>query len=121
MWNYKLRHIYWHMAKRNYKILLLVCLLLSFNKLFGQARSSVTNHRKNIVNTGITPLSPTNTGGAVPAQVYATVTTLAGSGRLGFVWKVQQQVLPTRCFQLPMQGNLYVTIEDNNAIRKNYA
>lgn len=36
-----------------------------------------------IVNTAITPLTPTNTGGPVPANVYGQVNTFAGSGTPG--------------------------------------
>ena len=35
------------------------------------------------VNEGISPLSPNNQGGAVPAAIYAEVSTFAGSGRSG--------------------------------------
>jgi len=73
------------------------------------------------VNTAITPLSPQNTGGAVPATIYAQVTTFVGSGAEGYSDGTGTNAAfdhPTRLCQDPATGNLYVADRDNGMIRK---
>jgi sugar lactone lactonase YvrE len=68
----------------------------------------------------ITPLLPTNTGGAVPAIAYGQVTTFAGSGAAGNA----NGVGTVASFNLPYgvavdpTGNVYVADYRNNQIRK---
>jgi sugar lactone lactonase YvrE len=73
-----------------------------------------------IAGTAIGSLSPTNTGGAVPATIYGQVTTFAGSGAQG---KANGNGT-TASFNLPfgiaadVTGSAYVADEGNNLIRK---
>jgi len=72
------------------------------------------------VNIAITPLTPTNTGGAVPANIYGQVTTLAGTGAAGSA----NSIITAASFFVPAGvatdalGNVYVADEANNLIRK---
>jgi gliding motility-associated-like protein len=72
------------------------------------------------INNAISPLSPTNTGGAVPPNTYAQVTTLAGSGQQGS----QDGTGKGASFDHPIRsvedaaGNLYVADRDNGSVRK---
>ncbi|WP_426671485.1 gliding motility-associated C-terminal domain-containing protein [Mucilaginibacter sp. McL0603] len=79
-----------------------------------------TTPQNYFVSTAITPLAPTNSGGAVPATIYGQVSTLAGSGSLGYV----NNTGTSAQFNIPYTavadaaGNLYVADANNNAIRK---
>jgi len=73
------------------------------------------------INTAISPLAPKNTGGAVPATVYAQVTAFVGSGASGYADGTGTSAVfghPARLAQDPATGNLYVADRDNNVIRK---
>ena len=48
------------------------------------------------VNVPITPISPTNTGGAVPATIYGLVSTYAGTSAQGAPKRANQTRLPLR-------------------------
>jgi gliding motility-associated-like protein len=68
----------------------------------------------------IAPLSPTSTGGAIPAAIYGQTTTFAGSGGAG-----QNNGTGTAAsFNLPsavatdVYGNVYIADHDNHVIRK---
>jgi len=71
------------------------------------------------VGTAITPLAPTNTGGAVPAKIYGIVTTIAGNGSNGAI----NGLGTAASFGGPValvfdkSGNLYVSESINNDIR----
>jgi gliding motility-associated-like protein len=72
-------------------------------------------------NTPITPVSPANTGGAIPAgSGYAQVTTFAGSGASG----ATNGAVATASFNVPTSivmdaaGNFYISDTNNNQIRE---
>jgi len=71
-------------------------------------------------NTAIAPLTPTNTGGAVPATIYGQVSTFAGSGAAG----AANGISTVASFNSPVStavdasGNVYVTDQANYLIRK---
>jgi gliding motility-associated-like protein len=72
------------------------------------------------ITTAIPALAPTNTGGAVPANAYGQVTTVAGTGSTGSA----DGAAKSATFGLPVgitsdnTGNLYVTEFSNNDVRK---
>ncbi|MFI5160144.1 MAG: putative Ig domain-containing protein [Sphingobacteriales bacterium] len=75
----------------------------------------------NVYTTGsaIATLTPTNAGGAVPANVYSTVTTYAGTGTAGRA----NNTLATSTFTTPRwttiaSGTMYCADAGNNEIRK---
>jgi gliding motility-associated-like protein len=71
------------------------------------------------INKAITPQPPANTGGAVPANAYAQVTTIAGTGSVGY----KDATGKAASFNFPTgvvtdgKGGLYVADRDNNVIR----
>lgn len=101
--------------------LLLVSLNFYASNLFGQAPviNYTTPHTYKI-NNSITPLSPTNTGGAVPLNAYGEVSTLTGLGGPGGYINgpvATAKFDGTRDAAVDAQGNIYV-VDDNNRIRK---
>ena len=71
------------------------------------------------VGTAITTLTPTNSGGAVPANVYSTVTTFAGStsGRTNGTGTGAKFKLPAGIF-VNSTGTMFIADFSNNEIRK---
>lgn len=101
---------------------LLVSLSFYTPNLFAQAPviKYTTPHTYKI-NTPITPLAPTNTGGAVPAAIYGQVSTLSGQGPSP--GGAANGPVATATFSQPRDvamdahGNIYIA-DDNNTIRK---
>lgn len=101
-------------------VLILPCAIIL--DCFGQAPNIKYTPSAQVytVNTPITTLQPTNTGGVVPAYVYGEVTTVAGTGFPGNV----NATGTAAGFDYPQSltndaaGNLYVTDFNNKVIRK---
>lgn len=102
-------------------------LLLAFSVLLltisGFAQAPNINYPEGgfyVIQRPITPLSPTNSGGAVPATVYGTVSAFAGSGLQGG----NNGTGSAARFKSPSgaafdkQGNLYVCEKLNFVVRK---
>lgn len=86
------------------------------------AAPNISYHTPNVYafGTAISPLAPTNTGGAVPATIYGQVSTFAGSGAIGSAngtGTVASFNHPTRSV-FDASGNLFVVDRDNNLIRE---
>lgn len=103
------------------KIILIFLTLIFFSNIFAQAPNITYQTPKTYpVNTTITPLIPTNTGGAVPATIYGEVSTFAGSGARGST----DGAATTASFNSPTRiindaaNNVFVADRDNNVIRK---
>jgi gliding motility-associated-like protein len=103
------------------KALLLTSVLFACSQLYAQAPNiSYQTPQIYFINTAISPLTPKNTGGAVPANVYGQVTTFVGSGAAGYADGTGTAVSfdhPIRSVE-DAAGNLYVADRDNGAVRK---
>jgi gliding motility-associated-like protein len=73
-----------------------------------------------MVNSTITPLQPTNNGGAVPATIFGDVTTLAGSGAFGSTNGQGTAASFSTLYSITTDaaGDMYVADYNNNLIRK---
>lgn len=102
------------------QILILVIIIFKLS-CFSQAPNiSYQTPQNYIINTPITPLTPINTGGAVPANIYGQITTFAGSGSIGDVdgeANVASFKYPTG-IGLDPTGNMYVSESGNGKVRK---
>ncbi|HEY8784085.1 MAG TPA: T9SS type A sorting domain-containing protein [Mucilaginibacter sp.] len=101
---------------------LLFCLVLFSSTALAQAPVINYNTPTNIFTTGtaISSLVPTNTGGTIPATIYAQVTTFAGSGTAGKTNATGTNAkfnLP-RWITIDATGTQYVADEGNNEIRE---
>lgn len=102
-------------------ILFYWCLFLIANKTIAQAPNiSYPTPQTFTINIPITPLPPTNTGGAVPATIYGEVTTLAGSGSMGSLNGQGTSASFSTLYSITTDGNgdMYVADYNNNLIRK---
>ncbi|HWD89791.1 MAG TPA: gliding motility-associated C-terminal domain-containing protein [Mucilaginibacter sp.] len=72
------------------------------------------------INTAITPLMPTNTGGPVPANIYGQINTFAGSGAAGKTNATGRAASFSGPVGLVLDaaGNLYVGDSGNNLLRE---
>lgn len=104
------------------RIYFLIALLWSSIVLFAQAPN--ISYPAGIytfgIGTAITPLNPTNTGGAVPATIYGQVSTFAGSGIVGSTDGIGTAASFNNPYDVAVDatGNLYVADYMNNKIRK---
>ncbi|WP_114936320.1 gliding motility-associated C-terminal domain-containing protein [Mucilaginibacter endophyticus] len=91
---------------------LLVSLSFYTPNLFAQAPviKYTTPHTYKIT-TPITPLAPTNTGGAVPATIYGQVSRIAGSGTIGYFYAVTSVTVDP-------SGNIFIADWADNRIYK---
>lgn len=115
-------HTFPRYVKSCCKALLWVSIVFSCYSLRAQA-PNISYQTPNVyfVNTAISPLVPKNTGGAVPATIYAQVTAFVGSGAAGYADGTGTSAVfghPARLAQDPVTGNLYVADRDNGVIRK---
>ncbi|MDB5145467.1 MAG: hypothetical protein JWQ66_4180, partial [Mucilaginibacter sp.] len=100
-------------------LLILVGLALS-QQVLSQAPNIAYTSSTNLTSGTLFSISPTNTGGAVPATVYGQVSTIAGNIYGGYA----NGTGTAAAFNLPQlivgdpAGNLYVADSYNNAIRK---
>ncbi|MBS1533560.1 MAG: T9SS type A sorting domain-containing protein [Bacteroidetes bacterium] len=99
---------------------ILVIILIQIN-CFSQAPNiSYQTPQNYVVGAAITPLSPSNTGGAIPAIGYGQVTTFAGTGLQGSA----DGAANTASFRYPAgigldsDGNVYVSEQGNVKVRK---
>lgn len=92
--------------------LVLVSLGFSILNLFAQAPViKYTTPRKYKINNPITSLTPTNTGGPVPATIYGQVSTIAGKGSPGSFYTVTGVAADPA-------GNIFIADWGNNIIYK---
>lgn len=90
-------------------VLLVVLLVFNTQSLCAQAPViKYTTPHVYAINKPITPLVPTNTGGAVPATIYGTASVAAGPGNFSHVTGVT----------VDANGNIYVADFDRNVINK---
>jgi len=72
------------------------------------------------IGTSITPLTPSSTGGAIPATIYGQTTTFAGTGAVGS----SNSTALNSSFNSPtrlapdLAGNVFIADRNNNLIRK---
>lgn len=115
------------MSKRNKKIPLILQLSLfgwiffASNLLVAQAPVVKYPAKKILtLDSLFDQILPSNTGGAVPKEIYGNTSTYAGSRTAGFVNGVANRARFNQPSKIIMdeQGNLFVSEEGNNVIRK---
>jgi sugar lactone lactonase YvrE len=99
-------------------------LLLALNTMFGYSQApiiSYTSAQTFTTGTTISALSPSNSGGAVPATIYGQVSTFAGTagvkGKTNGIGTAASFSYPQE-ISIDATGNLYVIDNGNNLIRK---
>jgi hypothetical protein len=110
------------LTTKTLKVLLFFLTVLAFNGALAQV-PNISYHTPNVYafGTTITPLAPTNTGGAVPATIYGQVTTFTGSGAQGATNGIAAVASFDHMYGLvldPTSSNIYVADCNNQLIRK---
>lgn len=102
------KNTFYSISSYTRKSILLVLMCMAVGYVFGQAPNiSYTTPQTYVTNTAISPLTPNNTGGAIPATIYGQVSTFAGGG-FNSVTGVAEDAA----------GNIYVDDWGNNEIKK---
>jgi gliding motility-associated-like protein len=105
---------------KSLRLIMFTILTGAVNAVFAQAPNiSYQTPQTYTINQPITPLMPVNTGGAVPATIYGTVSTYAGSGFMG----TKNGAAASASFNqitgvaVDANGNVFVDDWANNEIR----
>lgn len=102
-------------------LILLAFLILNTNLIFGQAPNiSYPEMVRLKIGNVIVPIKPNNSGGAVPANTYGQVSTLAGGGQLvpynGAA--LAASFANPNAVAIDVNGNVYISVSKENLIRK---
>ena len=95
--------------------------VLASNRLLGQAPSIAYPAQKILtLDSVIHPIGPKNQGAEVPREIYGNTSTFAGTGIAGFInaAAIKARLNHPSKVILDRSGNLYVSEEGNNSIRK---
>ena len=97
------------------------CIFFTSNELMSQA-PAIKYASQNLLtlDSSINLIKPINIGGTVPNEIYGNTSTVAGTGMVGFVNGAANKSRfnhPSKII-IDQQGNLYVSEEGNNTIRK---
>ncbi len=95
--------------------------VLASNRLLGQAPSIAYPAQKILtLDSVIHPIGPKNQGAEVPREIYGYTSTFAGTGIAGFInaAAIKARLNHPSKVILDRSGNLYVSEEGNNSIRK---
>jgi hypothetical protein len=102
-------------------VVVILFVILGDGKAWAQAPNiSYAGPQTYTVGTAVTPLTPTNSGGAVPAGVYGQVSTFAGSGLAGSANGTGTSASFNSPYSVTTDasGNIYVADRANFIIRK---
>ncbi|MBK0379895.1 NHL domain-containing protein [Mucilaginibacter segetis] len=107
--------------KRALNIIVFLLHVIGISDIYAQSPViSYPSPQSYMVGTAISPLVPENTGGAVPPNIFADVTTFAGNGTTGKANgpRTQASFNAPHDIKIDAAGNLYIADAGNNLIRK---